>query len=378
MTSRIAGALLLAASPGLAAAQPCTVTHERDLPGRCSGVTMTARHDGLDRPFIYVAAKEAGLQIYRDSGPARPIRTIAGAAIRSLDVSSLEQQGEYLYLALGNHFLTANESPGFAIVDVRNPARATVAALWTDPGLKGGAGAVAIEGDRLYLAAMGHGLLTFDIADKRRPELLSRFVPPIDFPDARPDPKKVNARGLLVRGDTVYLSYDAGGLRIVDVSNPARPREAGRYANPALNGRPRAYNNAVLDGRLLYVAVDYCGVEVLDVSNPSRITLEGWWNPWDCQASPLRWFSSPGHANEIAIDRDKKLLFVATGKSDLHVLSIANARRPELCELYGGPDNRVGTWGVSIHRGRIYLAYICTLGIPFPSRWTGIKILSYR
>lgn len=358
--------------------QTCpTVTLERELPSPCSGVTMTARHDARDRPFLYVAAKEAGLKIYRDDGPAVPARTIGGAALGSLDVMNLAQSGDYLYLALGNHF-SANENPGFAIVDVRDPARASVVALWREPSLRGGAGAIEVEGSRVYLAAMGNGLFVFDAADARRPSLLSRFVPEAAFPDARPDRAKVNARGLTVRGGRVYLSYDAGGLRVLDARDARDIREVGRYANPALNGKPRAYNNAVLDGDLLYVAVDYCGVEVLDVSNPSRITLAGWWNPWGCEAGGLRWFTSDGHANEIAFDAAKKLLFVSTGESDLHVLDVANPRRPALREIFGGVDNKIGTWGVSIHRGRVYLAYICTLGIPFESRWSGIKVLSYR
>jgi hypothetical protein len=224
---------------------------------------------------------------------------------------------------------------------------------------------------------MGNGVAALDISNPRSPRVLSWFMPEIAFPDARPDPRKVNARGMTIEGGRMYLSYDAGGLRVIDVSNPRAMREIGRYSNPALNGKPRAYNNAVLDGNFLYVAVDYCGVEVLDISNPSRISLAGWWNPWSCETGALRWFSSDGHANEIAFDKQRNMLFVSTGKSDLVVLSTANPRRLEQCAMFGGVDNKIGTWGVSIHKGRIYLAYICTLGIPFPSRWSGIKVLRY-
>jgi hypothetical protein len=373
-------AALVAGTAVPAGAQECPgvrLAHERDIPARCSGVTLTMRHDARDRPFLYVASKEAGLKIYRLGAAPVLVGTIAGAAIDSLDVMSLSQSGDYLYLALGNHFVSG-EHPGLAIVDVRNPARASVLAFWTDTTLNTGAGIVESDGDRVYLGAMRDGLLIFDVADKRKPVLLSRLVPEITYPDARPDPRKYNARGLVVRGTRVYLSYDAGGVRIIDAADPRRPREIGRYANPALNRKPRAYNNAVLDGDLLYVAVDYCGVEVLDVSDPSRIRLVSWWNPWTCETSPLRWFASDGHANELAYDSDRKLLFVATGKSDLHVLSMADPRAPVLCETYGGTANGIGTWGVSIHKARIFLAYICTLGSPFPSRWTGVKILTYK
>ena len=159
--------------------------------------------------------------------------------------------------------------------------------------------------------------------------LLSRFVPSIKFPDRKPNPKQHNARGMAVRGGIVYLAYDAGGLRLIDVRNKTKPIEIGRYSNPAMNGKPRAYNNVVVEGGLAYVSVDYCGLEVLDVAKPAAIKLVGWWNPWKCNASPWNWFTSPGHTNEIAYDPQCKLLFLASGKSDLQVLSVADPARPE-------------------------------------------------
>jgi hypothetical protein len=143
--------------------------------------------------------------------------------------------------------------------------------------------------------------------------LLSRFVPSIKFPDRKPDPRKYNARGMAVRGGIVYLAYDAGGLRILDARNKAKPVEIGRYSNPAMDSKPRAYNNVVVDGTLAYVTVDYCGLEVLDVSKPSAVKRVSWWNPWKCDASPWNWFTSPGHTNEIAYDPQCGLLFLSSG-----------------------------------------------------------------
>jgi hypothetical protein len=36
----------------------------------------------------------------------------------------------------------------------------------------------------------------------------------------------------------------------------------------------------------------------------------------------------------------------------------------------------VGTWGVGLYQGQVYLSYICAF-IPFSSNWTGVKILSH-
>lgn len=172
-------------------------------------------------------------------------------------------------------------------------------------------------------------------------------------------------------------SKDAGGLHIINVADKTNPVEIGRYSNPAMNGRPRAYNNIVVDEGLAYVAVDYVGLEVLNVSRPSNIALVSWWNPWNPKLDGLNWFRSDGHANEIEYDKKNKLLFIAAGKTDLVVLNVARASAPELYSSYGGPDNQLGTWGVSSYGNNIYLSYVCAI-IPFFSKSTGVKILTYE
>ena len=223
---------------------------------------------------------------------------------------------------------------------------------------------------------MGNGLIIFDISDKTMPVVKSVFVPSNTYPDTNPDPKKYNARGLVIINDIVYLCYDAGGLRIINVADKIHPAEIGKYANPEMNGKPRAYNNVVIDGTVAYVAVDYCGMEALDISQPANIKLISWWNPWKCQESPLNWFNSNGHTNEIVLDKVNSLIFLSSGKSDLQVVNIADPARPAYKGEYGGINNNMGTWGVSLSGKNIYLAYICSF-IPFYSNWTGVKVLTY-
>ncbi len=371
-------ALLLAASAA-GAQPPLAVGPLFDLPSPngCAGETMTMRQDAAGRPFLYVAAKDAGLRIYDLSAAPRLVRTIAAGELGGLDVMSLSQQGAWLFLALGDHFSPTAESPGLAVIDVGDPASAAVADLWSDPTLRGGAGAVESEPGYAYLGAMGNGVVIFAVSPAGALRQLSRLVPARNFPDQSFDPLKVNARGMALRNGRLYLAYDAGGLRILDVRNRAKPREIGRYSNPALAGRPRAYNNVVIDGQRAYVTVDYCGLEVLNVAKPAAIKRLSWWNPWGCPGGPLSWFTSPGHTNEIAFDPQCKLLFLAAGKSDLEVLSVADPRRPALRRDFPGFDNGLGTWGVSRAGDRIYLSYICTLGIPFASSWSGVKALAY-
>lgn len=279
-------------------------------------------------------------------------------------------------MALGNHFGTDLQAPGVAFLDVADPLNPALRGVWTDGTLRGGCGIAVFDGRHAYLGAMGNGLVILDALDPAHPAFVSRFVPALDFPDAQPDPSKINARGILVQGSSLFLAYDAGGLRILDISDKTHPREAGRWSNPVMNGKPRAYNNVVVEGTVAYVAVDYCGLEALDVSNPAAVRLLSWWNPWTCQTSAQNWFTSDGHANELALDPAKKLLFVSSGKSDLQVLDTSVPGAPAWLREFGGTANGIGTWGVSLQGGRAYLTYVCAF-IPFTSTWTGVKVLSY-
>lgn len=353
------------------------LTFKYDLPSVCSEMFLTSKHDLQNRPYLYVAAKEGGLRIFDISSTPLLIKTIAISNFGSLHVMNLSQNGIFLYLALGNHFGTAQQNPGFAIIDISDPLNAVVKSYWSNASLTGGAGIIETEGNYAYLGAMKNGLMIFDITDKTLPVPKSTFVPSISFPDPNPDPAKYNARGMAVKNDIVYLCYDAGGLRIINTADKLNPKQTGKYSNPDLNGKPRAYNNLVLDGAYIYVAVDYCGMEVLNISDTANISLTSWWNPWNCQTSPLNWFSSNGHANEMAFDAAKRLIFISSGKSDLQVVDVSNPANPVFRSEYGGINNNIGTWGVSVYNNSVYLSYICSF-IPFSSNWTGIKILQYN
>ncbi len=343
-------------------AQPCSnmnIQFRADIPSTCNKMTMTMIHDANDSPYLYVANKEAGLRIYRITDLSNPV-LVAGVnsdMLDSLDVMNLHQSGNYLYLALGNTF-TNPQQAGMAVVDVANPSAPSVKDVYTLAGSNSGAGIVKTEGNYAYLGAMKSGLLIFDISNPNSITYVSSFVPSIAFPPVvNPNPDLYNARGMEVKNSIVYLCYDAGGVRIINCSNKTSPRETGRWCNPVMYqpfNRPKAYNNLILDDSLLYVAADYCGLEVLNISDTSNIKLQGWWNPYNCPNN--NWFSSPVHSNEIHYDKDCRLIFLSTGKSDMLVLDISNPSLPDSCNFFGGSSNSIGTWGAGLYRNQIYLS----------------------
>lgn len=356
---------------------PFEITFKQEIASACSQIFLSSVHDNIGKPFVYVAAKEGGLKIYDVSATAVLVKTIDVSNFAGLHVMNLSQNGNYLYLALGNHLGLNIQSPGFAIVDISNPIVAFVKSYWIDATLTGGTGIIETEGNYAYLGAMKNGLKIFDISDKNLPVLRSTFIPSISYPDANPDPAKYNARGMAVKNNIVYLCYDAGGIRIINTTDKLNPKQTGKFSNPVMNAKPRAYNNVILDGMYLYAAVDYCGLEILNVGDTSNISLTSWWNPWNCQTNPFNWFNSDGHANELAFDATKKLVFISSGKSDLQVVDVNNPTHPSFKYEYGGTSNNIGTWGVSVYNKNIYLTYICS-AIPFSSNWTGLKILEYN
>ena len=60
----------------------------------------------------------------------------------------------------------------------------------------------------------------------------------------------------------------------------------------------------------------------------------------------------------------------------MQVVNIANSYAPVFKKEYGGINNGIGSWGVSVYGDKIYLSYICA-SVPFTSDWSGIKILQY-
>lgn len=365
--------------PGHTSAQSCSDLDfqlKADIASTCNFIVMTMAHDALDRPYLYVANKNAGLVIYNISDLSAPSKaaTVPISQFGDLDVMNLSQQGNYVYLALGDHFNNSGQKSGMAIINVTNPASPVVTDYWVHTETSG-AGIVEVEGDYAYLGAMLNGLVILDVADKSDIKFKSVIKPDINYPTPNPNEDLYNARGMEVKNSIVYLCFDAGGIRIINATDKANPKETGRYSNPALNGYPRAYNNVVLDGSLLYVTVDYCGLEVLDVSDTGDIKLTGKWNPYNCPHN--NWFNTPTHANEIQYNEACKLLFVSSGKSDMNVLDISDPQNPDSCNYYGGVDNNIGTWGVGLYKDQVYLSYICTFGIPFASNWTGVKVLTY-
>lgn len=343
---------------------------------------LAVASDSLDRPYLYVALKSGGLAVLDVADRTSAPRQVAGIDIKSLqqmDVMNLTQHGKMLYLALGGHFTApGTKHAGLAIVSIANPAKPRLMSVWkSKEKLKGGA-VVASDGKYAYLGAMSSGVMAFDVSDPSTLRHLSTFQPDVNFP--RKNPGRVqhpNSRGLAIRGSLLFVANDAGGLRVLDVKNRAKPKEIGRYINEAMARKPQAYNNIVIQGERAYIAVDYAGLEILDISNPRKIRQIGWWNPWDAHTLKNLWFNSPGHTNQLFLDAKRNLVYLSAGDSELRVVDVSRPQSPRLAGHFGKPKNKLGVWGLGISKNHIYLTYIKT-AVPFQGTWSGIKAVKRR
>ena len=98
------------------------------------------------------------------------------------------------------------------------------------------------------------------------------------------------------------------GLRIVDIANPAAPREVGYYDTPG------AGEGVTVAGTYAYVADGYSGLRIVDIANPTAPHEVGYYN-------------TPGYALGVTVAGT--YAYVAHGDSGLRIVDIANPTAPQ-------------------------------------------------
>ena len=356
----------------LAQSRPQTQLWEFAMPGE---MPQSLSVDADGRPFLYVTTKNGGLLVLRtgsNTSPPIPAARLDTKSFDGLDVMHLAQREQLLYLALGDFFNAHGAYAGLAIVSVQDPAKPVVVGQWMSKEKLGGAATIVVDKKHAYLGAMAHGVMIFDISQPSEIRHLTTFQPDPQFP--RKNPTKVqhpNARGFALDHDRLFVAYDAGGIRVLDVSSREKPREIGRYVNTGMGNKQQAYNNLILDGQRLYASIDYAGLEILDVKNPAAIKQLGWWNPWKADTLQNLWFNSPGHTNQLAYDAKKHLVFLSAGDSELQVVNVVRPQQPELVGHFGAPMDGRGSWGIGLGQQAVYLTDM-TAVIPFRGTWAGV------
>ena len=139
---------------------------------------------------------------------------------------------------------------------------------------------VKARGGLLYAATAPQGVLVFDVSQPAAPELLAQYrvQAEIESPE-----NFFNIHNIFLSPDGRYVyamnqSLPETDLRIIDVSDPTSPREAGRFSIPDSGGFRAVHDINVIerDGKLVaFLNHLGAGLWVLDVTDPASVTVLG-------------------------------------------------------------------------------------------------------
>jgi hypothetical protein len=362
---------------------------------------MDARAVALYGEVAFVADGASGLKVVDISSPVQPTRVGSVSTQYACDLAV--HQG-YLYLADGQGGLKIFELSGSA----SGPAQLMQRTGLADVDVR----ALAAEGNRLYLAVAGEGLIIMDVSEADRPVELGRFA-------------AGEILDLEVGGAFVYLAVRGEGLIVVDVSDPIRPRHfadlpdktisgvsvQGQYAYLAgasglrivhilIQGRSVPVSDAdtggkayglTVSGDMAYVAGHDRGVHCVDVCDPFRVdegSAVGSWPEdyamgievegsvayvangrrglsivdlsalWDddpaTQPSRIGSYFTGGTAHKALLRAGR--LYVADGREGLKILDVTVANNPVEIASFPGDDVRdvalVSDYGLVADQGR--------------------------
>ena len=342
--------------------------------------------------FVYLGTDE-GLQVIDvlDKNTPTLVNKVGG-----LDINTASFHGDRIIAGL-SHL-------GLAVIDAQHPDLSSHTATHVTPGFN--ANAMIIRDQVGYVCYGGSGVQVLDLSDPDHPLEMADLETPnsatemvfygadmavvTDLSDAMhvvdiSDPYHPSIlgslgledipRGLAVSetAQQAYVSMNWGGVKIVDISNPAAPVQLFETWDMWMP------DQIVADYPLIYVCDGDHGFQVLDVSdtyNPERLgTVEAYGPGLAVDfAAQLAYVAGeglmvvdisdplnldvvtevmvPGY-NIMDISLDGDMAYVASGAAGLHALDISDRRAPVLVGSGLTTDEGIG---VAVGAGRVYLA----------------------
>lgn len=234
-------AFVAAASAGVLVVDVSDPAHPRDIttfdtPGH-------ARDLVLSGSTLYVADAWGGIRVLDVSTPSRPVEI--GSVSTSSFAFGVDLSGSMLHVANGGR--------GLAVIDVSDPREPRLVATYDRAWRM--SWKVVAAGDRVLLGVREEGVHIIDIRDVSLLKSIA-IISPLIF-----------ARYVATSGALAFVATGAQGMRVVDLSNPSRPRERGRGDSDALGWAITASD------RLVYICEGVLPeqrLRVFDVGDPDR------------------------------------------------------------------------------------------------------------
>ncbi len=282
-------------------------------PGNAVGVQVVGT-------TAYLADWDAGLQILDVSNPAHVVRL--GGYGASGWARAVQVVGTTAYV-VGDTF----DGKGFLqILDVNNPTNLVRLGGYNYPG--GSVLRVQVVGTTAYLKS-GLELVILDVSDPA--SVVRSGGGFMGFPGGGP--------GLQIVGTTAYVANGAGGLQILDVSNPGNVVYSGAYRTPG------SASGVQVVGTTAYVVDGTGGLQILDVSNPANVVCLGGYD------TPV-WASGVQVVGTIA--------YVTDGFAGLQILEVRASRPPA-----APPSILTGDGSLGVTDGRFGFRFAVPAGQTF-------------
>lgn len=194
-----------------------------------------------------------------------------------------------------NLLYCAQGEGGLSIYNVADPAHPALVSLTTDR-LRGYAGKIAMQDSAVYLAANTFGINVVNVSQADTP------VVTITNLGVKP------AKNFHVMGHYLFTAISEQGVGIADISFPVEPDVRGQFSTTGY-----AYGlTTSSDSNYLFVAGGEMGLSIYNISN----FQEGY------GIYPRTgWCDTPGDAEAIIIDENRKVAFMACGTAGLQVLT---------------------------------------------------------
>jgi hypothetical protein len=193
-----------------------------------------------------------------------------------------------------------------------------------------GGGQVVVQDGTAFVGHMDapHGTSILDVNDPKHPRVIAH----VEIADG------LHSHKVQVSGDVMVVNYERmkpnskadAGLKIFDVSNREKPRQIGFYKTAGGSHR------FTFDGRYVYFSPDlegYLGniVMILDLQDPSRPREVGrWWMPgqWSAGGETPTWRGLDHRCHHPIRKGDR--LYVSYWYGGMLILDISDMSRPKL------------------------------------------------
>ena len=267
--------------------------------------------DAGGKRYAIVGSNLAGAVVWDVTAPATPaivarMGTSAGGDPINIHPVFVDDGKAYL----------ANTDLGLEIYDVADPAAPVRLGEVRNPA---GGGDIflhdlSVQGPRAYLNFWAAGMVIADVSDPRAPTVVGTFA---DYGETSSHSNwvtQVGARRIAAHGDEQWGSH----LRLVDVTEGTAS-----FLRETAEWKTRdevSAHNIMAFGSTVYIAYYQDGVRVIDIADPANPRQVAWFNTWPGydRAYGRSFFEG---AVGIDVDRVRKRIYVADSNRNLMILA---------------------------------------------------------